>query len=44
MRLLEFGILTGPSGDADQRTFAGALSVWLWRNDSSGDDESALMR
>ncbi|HYI26765.1 MAG TPA: adenylate/guanylate cyclase domain-containing protein [Bradyrhizobium sp.] len=37
--LLEFGVLTGPS-QTRIRGRAGALSVWLWRNDSTGSDDS----
>lgn len=38
--LFEFGVLTGPR-ETQIRGRSGALSVWLWRNDSSGVDESA---
>jgi hypothetical protein len=41
--LREFGILTGPT-ETRIRGRSRALSVWFWRNDSSGEDESALMR
>lgn len=37
--LLEFGVLTGPS-ETRIRGRAGALSVWLWRNDSAAPDHS----
>ena len=38
--LFEFGVLTGPR-ETRIRGRSGALSVWLWRNDSSGAAESA---
>jgi adenylate cyclase len=41
--LYAFGVLTGPK-ETRIRGRSQALSVWLWRNDSSGLDESALMR
>jgi adenylate cyclase len=41
--LREFGILAGPN-ETRIRGRSRALSVWLWRNDSSGQDESALLR
>jgi adenylate cyclase len=41
--LFESGTLTGPQ-DTRIRGRSGTLSVWLWRNDSSGLDESGLMR
>ena len=41
--LLQFGVLTGPR-ETLIRGRSRALSVWLWRNDSSGFDESGLMR
>ncbi len=41
--LYAFGVLTGPK-ETLIRGRSQALSVWLWRNDSSGLDESALMR
>lgn len=41
--LREFGILTGPT-ETRIRGRSRALSVWFWRNDSSGEDKSALMR
>jgi adenylate cyclase len=41
--LHEFGILTGPR-ETQIRGRSRALSVWFWRNDSSGQDESGLMR
>jgi adenylate cyclase len=41
--LHELGILTGPR-ETRIRGRSRALSVWLWRNDSSGQDESSLMR
>ena len=41
--LREFGFLTGPR-ETRIRGRSRALSVWFWRNDSSGQDESALMR
>jgi adenylate cyclase len=41
--LHEFGILTGPR-ETPIRGRSRALSVWFWRNDSSGQDESGLMR
>lgn len=37
--LLEFGILTGPS-QTRIRGRSGALSVWLWRNDSGASNDS----
>jgi adenylate cyclase len=37
--LFEFGVLTGPR-ETQIRGRSGALSVWLWRNDSSGPDEA----
>ena len=40
--LREFGFLSGPQ-EARIRGRSRTLSVWLWRNDSSGD-ESSLMR
>jgi len=36
--LFEFGVLTGPR-ETQIRGRSGALSVWLWRNDSSRPDE-----
>ncbi|MDB5576132.1 MAG: adenylate/guanylate cyclase protein [Bradyrhizobium sp.] len=36
--LLEFGVLTGPR-ETRIRGRAGALSVWLWRNDSTVSDD-----
>jgi adenylate cyclase len=36
--LLEFGVLTGPR-ETRIRGRAGALSVWLWRNDATQPDE-----
>jgi adenylate cyclase len=41
--LFESGVLTGPR-ETRIRGRSRALSVWLWRNDSSGLDESGLMR
>jgi adenylate cyclase len=41
--LFSFGVLTGPR-ETRIRGRSQALSVWYWRNDSSGLDESALMR
>jgi adenylate cyclase len=41
--LLQSGTLTGPR-DTRIRGRSGTLSVWFWRNDSSGLDESGLMR
>jgi adenylate cyclase len=41
--LLQFGVLTGPQ-ETRIRGRSRALSVWLWWNDSSGFDESGLMR
>ena len=41
--LFAFGVLTGPK-ETQIRGRSQALSVWFWRNDSSGLDESALMR
>ena len=41
--LRECGTLTGPR-ETRIRGRSRALSVWLWRSDSSGQDESALMR
>jgi adenylate cyclase len=41
--LRETGILSGPS-ETRIRGRTRALSVWLWRNDASGEDESGLMR
>ena len=41
--LLQFGVLTGPR-ETLIRGRSRALSVWFWRNDSSGFDESGLMR
>jgi adenylate cyclase len=41
--LFSFGVLTGPR-ETRIRGRSQALSVWFWRNDSSGLDESALMR
>jgi len=41
--LFTSGTLTGPR-ETRIRGRSQALSVWLWRNDSSGLDESALMR
>jgi adenylate cyclase len=41
--LFDFGILTGPR-ETRIRGRSRALSVWFWRNDSSGLDESASMR
>ena len=41
--LRECGILAGPR-ETRIRGRSRALSVWLWRNDSSGQDESGLMR
>ena len=35
--LFESGVLTGP-GETQIRGRSGALSVWLWRNDSAGPD------
>jgi len=40
--LFEFGVLTGPR-ETLIRGRSRALSVWLWRNDSSGLNESGLM-
>jgi len=37
------GILSGPK-ETRIRGRSGALSVWFWRSDSSGQDESALLR
>jgi adenylate cyclase len=37
------GILTGPK-ESRIRGRSRALSVWFWRSDSSGQDESALLR
>jgi adenylate cyclase len=37
------GILTGPK-ESRIRGRSQALSVWFWRSDSSGQDESALLR
>ena len=37
------GILTGPK-ETRIRGRSRALSVWFWRNDASGQDESGLMR
>jgi adenylate cyclase len=41
--LLQSGTLTGPR-ETRIRGRSGTLSVWFWRNDSSGLDESGLMR
>ena len=41
--LRESGILDGPR-ETRIRGRTRALSVWLWRNDASGEDESGLMR
>jgi adenylate cyclase len=41
--LHEFGILVGPK-ETRIRGRTRALSVWFWRNDTSGQDESSLMR
>jgi len=41
--LREFGFLSGPQ-ETRIRGRSRTLSVWLWRNDSSGQDESALLR
>jgi len=41
--LFAHGVLTGPR-ETRIRGRSQALSVWFWRNDSSGLDESALMR
>jgi adenylate cyclase len=41
--LLQFGVLTGPQ-ETRIRGRSRALSVWLWWNDSSGFNESGLMR
>ena len=41
--LFESGVLTGPR-ETQIRGRTGALSVWLWRNDSSGLDQSGPMR
>jgi adenylate cyclase len=41
--LREFGFLSGPQ-ETRIRGRSRTLSVWLWRNDSSGHDESGLMR
>ena len=41
--LLEFGVLTGPR-ETQIRGRAGALSVWLWRNDSSRTGQSGPIR
>jgi adenylate cyclase len=41
--LRESGILSGPR-ETRIRGRTRALSVWLWRNDASGEDESGLMR
>jgi adenylate cyclase len=41
--LRETGILSGPS-ETRIRGRTRALSVWLWRNDASGEDESGLTR
>ena len=41
--LRESGILAGPR-ETRIRGRTRALSVWLWRNDASGQDESGLMR
>jgi adenylate cyclase len=37
--LIAFGVLTGPR-ETRIRGRSGALSVWLWRNDSGGSDEA----
>jgi adenylate cyclase len=37
--LFEFGVLTGPT-ETRIRGRAGALSIWLWRNDLSDPDQS----
>jgi adenylate cyclase len=37
------GVLTGPQ-QAQIRGRAHSLAIWLWRNDCSGQDESALLR
>ena len=41
--LLEFGVLTGPE-ETRIRGRSRALSVWIWRNDPSGLNESVLLR
>ena len=41
--LLKQGLLTGPR-ETRIRGRSGALAVWLWRNDSRGLDELALLR
>jgi adenylate cyclase len=41
--LFDFGVLTGPRNTLI-RGRSKPLLVWLWRNDSSGLDESGLMR
>jgi adenylate cyclase len=41
--LFEFGVLSGPA-ETRIRGRSRALSVWLWRNDSSGLNESVLLR
>lgn len=41
--LLESGVLTGPR-ETRIRGRVGALSVWLWRNDSGGPRQSGPMR
>jgi adenylate cyclase len=41
--LLEFGVLTGPR-ETRIRGRAGALSVWLWRNDSTVSNQSGAPR
>ncbi|MCP4620799.1 MAG: adenylate/guanylate cyclase domain-containing protein [Bradyrhizobium sp.] len=41
--LREFGFLSGPQ-ETRIRGRSKTLSVWLWRSDSSGLDESALLR
>ena len=41
--LRQSGVLTGPR-ETRIRGRSRALSVWFWRNDSSGQDESGLLR
>jgi adenylate cyclase len=41
--LRQSGVLTGPR-ETRIRGRSRALSVWFWRNDNSGQDESALLR
>jgi adenylate cyclase len=41
--LFDQGILTGPK-QARIRGRSHSLAIWLWRNDSSGLDESGLLR